>query len=156
MTGCTSQKNKESLNPDISTSDQQIRCNICPIRKNRFTKMNLINITRIDEQESIKITTQNMFIKQTHPYLNGKLIKTENNLYCVGNFKITHLNISYNRLSDNILKIIEKIIQYQQNICSADEGLVDIKIKGFDKPKSESIDKLMDTIRKLKEQPITR
>ncbi|XP_050529222.1 uncharacterized protein LOC126898858 isoform X2 [Daktulosphaira vitifoliae] len=112
MTGCTSQKNKESLNPDISTSDQQIRCNICPIRKNRFTKMNLINITRIDEQD--------------------------------------------NRLSDNILKIIEKIIQYQQNICSADEGLVDIKIKGFDKPKSESIDKLMDTIRKLKEQPITR
>lgn len=41
MTGCTSKNNKESPNPDVSTSDQRIRCNFCPIRKNRFTKVPL-------------------------------------------------------------------------------------------------------------------
>lgn len=39
MTGCISQKNRESPNSDISTSDERIRCNFCPIRKNRFTKI---------------------------------------------------------------------------------------------------------------------
>lgn len=41
MTGCTSQNNKESPNPDVSTSDQRISCNFCQIRKNRFTKIPL-------------------------------------------------------------------------------------------------------------------
>lgn len=36
--GCTSQ-NKECPNPDVTTRDQRIRCNFCPIRKNRFTKV---------------------------------------------------------------------------------------------------------------------
>jgi len=38
---CTSQKNKEWSNPGVSTTDKQIRCNFCPMRKNRSTKIPL-------------------------------------------------------------------------------------------------------------------
>ncbi|KAL5244649.1 hypothetical protein ACI65C_012059 [Semiaphis heraclei] len=81
------------------------------------------------EVANLRQRAESMIVPHTHPYLTGQLFKSGLNFHSPGNFKIAFLNISYNRFSSNILSVVEKIIQYQQKVCVAKEGLRNLKIE---------------------------
>lgn len=60
--------------------------------------------------ESLKQRADKMIHKNPHPYLIDQLLESSSNLYCAGNFKISHLNISCNLYYLNINNLLNILI----------------------------------------------